>query len=130
MSRRILKTGGKGMTLEACYARMGGDLGAALRVLESETRLRRYLHRFLDEPTARMLILALEDGRWEDAFRTAHTMKGLCCGLGLTRLYSACSALTEALRDNRPPADRRHGERVRAEYAHVVQAIHALEDDV
>ena len=49
------------MTLEACYAQMGEDLGAALCVLESEARLRRYLSRFLDEPTARMLIAALEE---------------------------------------------------------------------
>ena len=117
------------MTLEACYARMGGDLGAALRVLGSDTRLRRYLIRFLDEPTARMLFLALEDERWEDAFRTAHTMKGLCRGLGLRRLHDACGALTEALRENMPLADTRFGEQVRTEYDRVMREIRVLEDE-
>lgn len=116
------------MTLEACYGEMGGDLNAALRVLESETRLKRYLIRFLDEPTARMLLLALEDARWADALRAAHTMKGLCRGLGLTPLYDACCALASELRENRAPEDARIGERVKAEYERVVHAIHALEN--
>ena len=115
------------MTLEACYGEMGGDLNAALRVLESDTRLTRYLIRFLDEPTARMLLLALEDARWADALRAAHTMKGLCRGLGLTPLYDACCALTDALRENMPPEDAQIGEQVKAEYERVVRAIGALE---
>ena len=115
------------MTLEACYGEMGGDLNAALRVLESETRLTRYLIRFLDEPTARMLLLALEDARWEDAARAAHTMKGLCRGLGLMPLHDACCALTDALRENRPPEDVQIAGRVKAEYERVVRAIRALE---
>ena len=81
----------------------------------------------LDEPTARMLLLALEDARWADAFRAAHTMKGLCRGLGLTPLYDACCALTDALRENVPPEDAQISERVKAEYERVVHAIGALE---
>ena len=104
------------MTLEACYGEMGGDLSAALCVLESETRLKRYLIRFLDEPTARMLLLALEDARWEDAARAAHTMKGLCRGLGLT-----------PLQENKLPEDVQIAGRVKAEYERVVRAIRALE---
>lgn len=116
------------MTLQECYAQMGGDLYEALDVLESETRLRRYLVRFLDEPTERMLLLALEDRRWADAFRAAHTLKGLCRGLGLTRLHDACCALTDALRWGGPPEDEQTGERVRQEYERVVEAVRALEE--
>lgn len=111
------------MTLQECYAEMDGDMGAALGVLESETRLKRYLLRFLDEPTARMLFLALEDARWEDALRAAHTMKGLCRGLGLTGLHDACSALADALRSGGAPLDARTGERVKEAYERVERAI-------
>ena len=114
------------MTLQDCYEDMGGDLGAALAVLESETRLARYLRMFLDEPTARMLFLALEDARWADAFRAAHTMKGLCRGLGLTRLYDACCALADALRDGRAPEDERVIAWVQEDYDRVTRAIHAF----
>lgn len=114
------------MTVQECYSEMGGDLGAALGVLESETRLRRYLIRFLDEPTARMLFLALEDARWEDAFRAAHTMKGLCRGLGLTRLYDGCCALADELRGGQAPLDDAVIGRVHRDYEAVTRAIRAL----
>ena len=114
------------MTLQDCYEDMGGDLGAALAVLESETRLARYLKLFLDEPTARMLFLALEDARWAEAFRAAHTMKGLCRGLGLTRLYDSCCALADALRGGRAPEDERVLAQVQRDYEAVTRAISAL----
>ena len=117
------------MTLQECYEDMGGDLGAALAVLESETRLTRYLGMFLDEPTARMLFLALEDARWADAFRAAHTMKGLCRGLGLTRLYESCCALANALRGSSAPEDERVIARVQRDYEAVTRAIGALREE-
>ena len=117
------------MTLAECYAQMDGDLNAALHVLESDTRLARYLVRFLDEPTARMLFLAIEDERWKDALRAAHTMKGLCRGLGLVPLHDACSDLADMLREGGSLTDARAGERVRAEYDRVVQAVRALGEE-
>ena len=116
------------MTLEECYAQMGGDLGAALRVMESGTRLMRYLLRFLDEPTARMLFLALEDARWKDALRAAHTMKGLCRGLGLARLHDACCALADELRDGAAPEDAAVIAEVHEAYDAVTRAVRALGD--
>jgi len=121
--------GDGGMTVQECYDEIGGDLSAALGVLESETRLVRYLIRFLDEPTARMLFLALEDARWEDAFRAAHTMKGLCRGLGLTRLYDASCALAEALRGGQAPQDDAVIERVHRDYEAVTRAIRTLGEE-
>lgn len=117
------------MTVQECYEEIGGDLSAALGVLESETRLKRYLVRFLDEPTTRMLFLALEDERWEDAFRAAHTLKGLCRGLGLTKLHDACCALADALRDGCAPDDAQLIGSVRAAYDAVTQAIRSLEGE-
>lgn len=34
----------------------------------------------------------------EEAFRTAHTLKGICLNLGLDRLYRVSACLTEKLR--------------------------------
>ncbi len=42
---------------------------------------------------------ACAEGRGEDAFRAAHTLKGVCSNLGFDRLYEASSALTEKLRE-------------------------------
>lgn len=86
------------MTLEECYAQMDGDLCKALAVMETRERLARYLARFADDPTARLLFASMREGRMDDAFRAAHTLKGLCAGLGLTHLGESCSRLTGALR--------------------------------
>jgi len=115
------------MTLLACYEAMEGDCAAALAVLGNEERVQRYLLRFAGDPTARMLFAALVDARRADAFRAAHTLKGLCRGLGLTRLCASCCALTDALR-----ADGRLEDalvrRVREDYDLAVRAIAALEE--
>ena len=87
------------MTLEACYAAMEGNLAQAMMVLGNEERARRYLLRFLDDPTAKLLFAALREGRMDDALRAAHTLKGLCRVLGLSRLLESCQALTQCLRE-------------------------------
>ena len=38
-------------------------------------------------------------GNYEDAFRGAHTLKGVCQNLSFDRLYEASNELTELLRD-------------------------------
>ena len=110
------------MTLEACYAEMNGDLASALLVLESEERVRRYLLRFAGDPTARLLFAALEDGRWADAFRAAHTLKGLCRALGLVPLCAACCALCDALRAGQVPQNA-GVELAKGEYAAAMRAV-------
>ena len=113
------------MGLHACYEAMKGNCAAALDVLESEARVERYLLRFADEPTARLLLAALQEERWEDAFRAAHTLKTLCRGLGLTGLHAACLALTDALRGGQS-VDAQLCERMRREYEAVLQAVGRL----
>lgn len=113
------------MTLRECYGELDGDCAGALEVLGSEERVRRYLLRFADDPTARMLFASLSDGRVQDAFRAAHTLKGLCRGLGLTQLFVSCSALTEALRGGK--MDAALCALVRRDYDAAVNAIRTME---
>ncbi|MBR2942092.1 MAG: Hpt domain-containing protein [Clostridia bacterium] len=126
------------MTLEACYAKMGGDCGAVLLVLGNEERARRYLLRFAEDPTARMLFAALAQARWGDALRAAHTLRGLCRGLGLARLCASCSALGDALRKEGLQGDAMRTEdfmmdaqlahQVKEDYETVLRAIDELKN--
>ena len=115
------------MTVQACYEAIEGDWATVIGVLENEVRVRRYLMRFLNDPTARVLFRALREERWEDAFRAAHTLKGLCRGLGLTRLQSACIRLTDALRGGRAPEPALMAA-VIAEYEGVMRVLDELAD--
>lgn len=114
------------MTVQACYEAMDGDCAAALEVLGSEERVRRYLLRFAEDPTARMLLAALGDGRFEDARRAAHTLKGLCRGLGLSGLYGACCALSEALCMQSRDSLSQPALGLRQEYTRTMRAIEGL----
>ena len=41
----------------------------------------------------------MENKNYEDAFRSAHTLKGVCQNLFFDRLYEVSNELTELLRD-------------------------------
>ena len=48
---------------------------------------------------------ALNEKQWEEAFRAAHSIKGVCANLGISQLEASSSDLTEALRDGEPKED-------------------------
>lgn len=86
------------MSLEACYAAMGGDLEGVRGRLLTDERIRKFAAIFLEDKSFENLGTALEEGNLSEAFRAAHTMKGISRDLGFTPLFEASSALADALR--------------------------------
>lgn len=86
------------MTLQECYAAMGGDYDDAMGRLRSERLLQKFVLKFLDDGNFKLLCQSLADGRQEEAFRAAHTIKGMCQNLSFRALGKSSSRLTEALR--------------------------------
>ena len=80
------------MTMRECYEAIGGNYEDVLGRLHSEALIRRFTLKFLEEQ-------ALENKNFEDAFRGAHTLKGVCQNLSFDRLYEVSHELTELLRD-------------------------------
>ncbi len=70
------------MTTEELYRQIGGDYADTLRRLGSSERIQRFLSLFLREDSCRALADALREGRAEDAFRVAHSLKGMCLNQG------------------------------------------------
>lgn len=93
------------MDLSLFYQQLGGDCAQMLTRLPSEDMIRRFLVRFLRDPSYTDLLAALDAQDLPTAFRAAHTLKGTSATLGLDRLALAASSLTEALRnaDSLPP---------------------------
>lgn len=87
------------MTMEECYARMGADYTDVLRRLGKEERIRRFLARLPEDESFPNLCRALEEQNVEEAFRAAHSLKGICMNLGLGALCRSATALTEELRN-------------------------------
>ncbi len=87
------------MTVKECYDMFGGDYEEVLSRLLSEARIEKYMRRFLDDTSFALLCTSLQEDNRDEAFRAAHTLKGLCQNLGFGRLYESAGRLTELLRD-------------------------------
>jgi HPt (histidine-containing phosphotransfer) domain-containing protein len=86
------------MTLQECYAALEGDYSGVTGRLGGERIVNKFVIRFLDDKSFEQLKESISDGRTEEAFRAAHTLKGVCQNLGFSLLYGSSSAVTEALR--------------------------------
>ena len=81
------------MTMQECYKAIGGNYEAVLGRLHSEALIQRFTLKFLEDQSYLQLKQALEkvievyEMTYEDAFRSAHTLKGVCQNLSFDRLY-------------------------------------------
>ena len=87
------------MTMRECYEAIGGNYEDVLGRLNSEALIRKFTLKFLEDQSYLQLKQALKDKNYEDAFRSAHTLKGVCQNLSFDRLYEVSHELTELLRD-------------------------------
>lgn len=86
------------MTVRECYEKMGADYEGVLQRLMNEAFVKKFAVKFLSDTSFSDLKQALEEGNAENAFRAAHTLKGICLNLGFDGLYKASYELTEKLR--------------------------------
>lgn len=86
------------MALEAFYQRIDGDLDDVRKRLITDERVEKFVRIFAADETYGALERAFAEGQAEQAFRAAHTMKGVGRDLGFTVLSARASELTEALR--------------------------------
>ena len=114
------------MTLQECFAAMGGDYNDVLGRLRSERLVQKFVLKFLDDKSFDTLCLSLEEGNTEEAFRAAHTIKGMCQNLSFTDLAVSASEMTEALRAGDLEGGRAMLARVRQDYDKTALAIRAF----
>lgn len=81
----------------------------------------------MDDTSFQGLKEGLENQDEELAFRSAHTLKGVCMNLGFTKLFEVSSALTEELRDKEIKENcTEMFEAVEQEYIRTIEAIKGL----
>lgn len=86
------------MTLSEFYSSIGESLEEVIERLRMESRVVKYLGLFLSDPSFNELKDAFAANDVKTAFRAAHTLKGVAANLGLNKLSSSSSELTEDLR--------------------------------
>lgn len=117
------------MTIQECFAAFGGNYESALSRLRKETTVQKFIFKFLNDPSYDMLIRSMETDDLEEAFRAAHTLKGVCQNLSFDRLYESSSRLTEALRARNMLEAKILLEQVVGDYQMTVSAIQALKEE-
>lgn len=117
------------MTLQECYAAMAGNYEDVIHRLRSERLVQKFVLKFLSDGSYDLLCQSMKEGNYEEAFRAAHTIKGVCQNLGLSRLQDSSSRLCEALRNGYTPEADALAEEVRADYAQTVTAIRAFQKE-
>ena len=86
------------MTIQECYQKLGGEFAQVEKRLPSVGLVRKFIVKFLDDDSYSKLCLAMQNGQREEAFRAAHTLKGVSANLGFSRLLASAGALAELLR--------------------------------
>lgn len=119
------------MTIQECYQQFGGDFDEVKKRLPSEALIKKFIAKFLDDRSFPDLQTALEEGSRKSAFRAAHTLKGVCGNLSLSKLMNSASKLTELLRPETeaiPEGADVLFEEVRNDYELTISAIRSFLD--
>lgn len=111
------------MTLKECYEAMEGDYEGTMGRMPSERLIQKYVLKFPADPSFESLKRAMEEKNAEEAFRAAHTIKGICANLGLSKLLASSSSLTELLRGGWSGEAEAQFSQVEADYRQTVEAI-------
>ena len=115
------------MNLKECYEALGGDYEGVLGRLRTERMIAKFALKFLDDKSCENLMAAVAEKNGEEAFRAAHTIKGICQNLSFDRLYESSHALAECLRGGWDDAALALTEQVKADYEVTTAAIRQLE---
>ena len=116
------------MTLQECYAKLEGDYEGTLGRLCSAKLVEKFALKFLADDSYSLLEESIQVGNYGDAFRAAHTLKGVSLNLGFTKLYEVSDVLTEALRDSNRLEDETLLEKVKDEYQRTIDLLQELQN--
>ncbi len=116
------------MTLQECYEKLQGDYEGTLGRLCSEKLVEKFALKFLADDSFAHLEEAMSIGNYNEAFRAAHTLKGVSLNLGFTRLHKVSDEITEALRGGEKPENEMLLEKVKEEYERTVAALSELQN--
>lgn len=116
------------MTLQDCYAALGGDYADVRGRLGSDRLVQKFILKYLDDRSFDLLCASMEEKNYQEAFRAAHTIKGMCQNLSFTTLLSSSSRLADALRHGWTPEAEELLEAVKADQRKVTASIRVFRE--
>ena len=115
------------MSIQECYAALEGSYEEVLGRLYSEALVKKFVGKFLADQSFQLLESTLKAGDYEEAFRAAHTLKGVTQNLSFTKLYQSSNEITEALRTKNYDLAVQLFPKIEADYLQTASAIQAYQ---
>ncbi|MCI8648559.1 MAG: Hpt domain-containing protein [Anaerotruncus sp.] len=115
------------MTLQECYAAIGGDYDGVVSRLRSERLVKKFVLKFVDDKSYELLCQSLQTKNAPEAFRAAHTIKGMCQNLGFSKLQDSSTRMAELLRSDWNDAAVDLLGELTADYQQTVDAIRGVD---
>lgn len=116
------------MTTREFYESIGASYDNVLVRFGNEKMITKFAKRFADDTTFQDMCKALEEKNAKEAFRMAHTLKGICSNLGFDELYKASYDLTEDLRDGELSGYEQDYEKVCEKYKIVYDSVTKIDN--
>jgi len=122
------------MTINELYSAIGGDLPDVTRRFGGETRVKKFICRFPNDPTYAEFETAWAAKDEATIFSTTHTLKGVFATFSLTEMRTIASYLTEQYRpENKmthdPAVEQEKVERLSELYHSTIELINRFKDE-
>lgn len=112
--------------IEDFYKKINGNYEEAISRMQNDERIMKYLKFFLMDESYKQLENAIENGNCEEAFRGAHTLKGVCQNMAFTELSLVVVQITEELRAKNFEKAKTTFPKVSQEYKKVIEEINKI----
>ncbi len=93
-----MRKAGRYMNIKEFYDFIGENYSEVIGRLKVESRVVKYVTKFPADTCFETLKASLGEKNYAEAFRAAHTLKGICLNLGFGGFYSVITNITEKLR--------------------------------
>ncbi|MGN0164849.1 MAG: Hpt domain-containing protein [Lachnospiraceae bacterium] len=123
------------MQLQKCYEEFSGDYENVKSRLLKDSLIQRLVINFLDDANYKRLSDSMENKDYGEAFKAAHSLKGVCLNLSFDILGQSTGLLTEALRRwDKEPVDEEKcqmlWQQISNDYNVVINAINILNEQI
>ena len=115
------------MDIKTFYQTIEGDYEEILGRFMTEARIIKFVRRFPADGSFALLKSSLASGNCEEAFRAAHTLKGVAQNLSFTKLFTVGETVTNILRGGSMAVDA-YMPALEEAYNQTVAAVAQIED--
>ncbi len=112
--------------IEEFYKKINGNYEEAISRMKNDERIIKFLKFFLMDESYKQLEQAIDNGSCDDAFRGAHTLKGVCKNMAFTELSLVVERITEELRAKEFEKAKTTFPKVSEEYKKVIEEINKI----